>query len=74
MIPKNVTLEEAKAIMRAQDDWDWEKFTATTAKDILVGLIGRKYDAVHTDKKCAEIAVRYARALTEELRNKLGEQ
>lgn len=69
-----MNVEDAKAIMRAQDDWEWNKFTANAAKDILVGLIGRKYDAVHGDKKCAEIAVRYAMALTEELRNKLGEQ
>ena len=69
-----MNVEDAKAIMRAQDDWEWNKFTANAAKDLLVGFIRGGYSHEHAEKHYAERAVRWAMALTEELRNKLGEQ
>ena len=73
MEPKDwkITVEEAKALMKAQDDWEWEKFTANAAKDLLVGFIRGGYSNERAEKHYAERAVRWAMALTEELKSKL---
>ena len=68
MMFNEMTLETAKAIMKAQDDWGWEKFTATAAKDLLVAFIRGGYPHSGAEKQMAERAVRWAKALTEELR------
>ena len=60
--------------MRAQDDWDWEKFTAITAREAFIEFIDKGIPHDRAEKQIAERAVRWAIALTKELRNKLGEQ
>ena len=40
-MPPTLTLEDMKALMQMQSDWDWEKFRREAVKDILCSLLGR---------------------------------
>ena len=53
---------------------DWNEFTANAAKDILVGFIRGGYENSFAEEKYAKRAVRWAMALTEELKSKIEEE
>lgn len=66
-----MTLDTAKALMKAQRGWDWDDFTKVTAREFMCSFIRNGYPGTNSEDYIAERSVRWAMALTNELKKKL---
>ena len=63
-----MTLEDLKALAKAQRNWDWDDFTKVTAREFMCQFIRNGYPNTNSEAYIAERSVRWAKALTAELR------
>lgn len=64
-----MTLEDLKAFEKARRGWDWDDFTKNSAREFMSQFIrGGNYRTYESEQHVAERSVRWAKALTEELK------
>ena len=64
-----MTLEDLKAFEKARRGWDWDDFTKISAREFMSQFIrGGNYRTYESETHVAERSVRWAKALTEELK------
>ena len=68
-----MTLEDLKALAKAQRLWDWNDFTKESARAFMCQFIRNGYPNENSEEYIAKRSVRWAKALTEELK-KLEEE
>ena len=64
----NMTLEDLKAFEKARRGWDWDDFTKVSAREFMCRFIRNGYPNAYSEQQIAERSVRWAKALTEELK------
>lgn len=64
----NMTLEDLKALEKARRGWDWDDFTKNSAREFMCMFIRNGYPNAYSEQLIAERSVRWAKALTEELK------
>ena len=71
-----MTIEDAKAIIQTEVDWDWEKFRREASKDILVGILSNPIQMTVGDKpiKTVNDYLNISIELTDELIKRLKEK
>lgn len=63
-----MTLEDLKALEKASRGWDWDDFTKISAREFMCRFIRNGYPNAYSEQQIAERSVRWAKALTEELK------
>lgn len=64
----DMTLEDLKALEKASRGWDWDDFTKISAREFMCRFIRNGYPNAYSEQQIAERSVRWAKALTEELK------
>ena len=64
----DMTLEDMKALAKAQRNWDWDDFTKVTAREFMCQFIRNGYPNTNSEAYISERSVRWAKALTDELK------
>ena len=63
-----MTFEDLKAFEKVRRGWDWDDFTKISAREFMCRFIRNGYPHAYSEQQIAERSVRWAKALTEELK------